>query len=34
MDLVPTSLHQRVPRLIGSPEDVQLAEEVYAARRA
>jgi fructose-1,6-bisphosphatase I len=34
LDLVPTSLHQRVPLLIGSPEDVRLAEEFYATRRA
>jgi fructose-1,6-bisphosphatase len=33
LDLVPTSPHQRVPLLIGSPEDVRLAEEFYAARR-
>ena len=32
-DLVPTSPHQRVPLLIGSPEDVQRAEEFYTARR-
>jgi fructose-1,6-bisphosphatase I len=34
LDLVPTAPHQRVPLLIGSSEDVQLAEEFYAARRA
>jgi fructose-1,6-bisphosphatase I len=34
LELVPTSPHQRVPLLIGSPEDVRLAEELYAARRA
>ena len=34
LDVVPTSPHQRVPLLIGSPEDVRLAEEFYAARRA
>lgn len=34
LDLVPTSPHQRVPLLIGSLEDVRLAEEFYAARRA
>jgi fructose-1,6-bisphosphatase I len=34
LDLVPTTPHQRVPLLIGSPEDVRLAEEFYAARRA
>jgi fructose-1,6-bisphosphatase len=33
LDLVPTSPHQRVPLLIGSLEDVRLAEEFYAARR-
>jgi fructose-1,6-bisphosphatase I len=33
LDLVPTGPHQRVPLLIGSPEDVRLAEEFYAARR-
>ena len=32
-DLVPASPHQRVPLLIGSPEDVRLAEDFYAARR-
>jgi fructose-1,6-bisphosphatase I len=30
LDLVPTQPHQRVPLLIGSPEDVRLAEEFYA----
>jgi fructose-1,6-bisphosphatase I len=34
LDLVPTAPHQRVPLLIGSPDDVRLAEEFYAARRA
>jgi fructose-1,6-bisphosphatase I len=34
LDLVPTGPHQRVPLLIGSAEDVRLAEEFYAARRA
>jgi len=34
LDLVPTAPHQRVPLLIGSAEDVRLAEEFYAARRA
>jgi fructose-1,6-bisphosphatase I len=33
LDLVPTAPHQRVPLLIGSPDDVRLAEEFYAARR-
>ena len=34
LDLAPTGPHQRVPLLIGSPEDVRLAEEFYADRRA
>ena len=34
LDLVPTAPHQRVPLLIGSSEDVRLAQEFYAARRA
>ncbi len=34
LDLAPASPHQRVPLLLGSPEDVRLAEEFYAARRA
>ena len=34
LDLVPTAPHQRVPLLIGSSQDVRLAEEFYAARRA
>jgi len=29
LDVVPTSLHQRVPLLIGSAEDVKLAESFY-----
>ncbi|HEX9818139.1 MAG TPA: class 1 fructose-bisphosphatase [Methylomirabilota bacterium] len=33
LDLVPTSPHQRVPLVIGSAEDVRLAEEFYAERR-
>jgi fructose-1,6-bisphosphatase I len=33
LDVVPTSPHQRVPLLIGSPEDVRLAEEFHAERR-
>jgi fructose-1,6-bisphosphatase I len=32
LDLVPTSPHQRVPLLIGSREDVRLADEFYGAR--
>lgn len=34
LDLVPTAPHQRVPLLIGSSQDVRLAEEFHAARRA
>jgi fructose-1,6-bisphosphatase I len=34
LDLTPTGPHQRVPLVIGSPEDVRLAEEFYADRRA
>jgi fructose-1,6-bisphosphatase I len=34
LDLAPTSPHQRVPLVIGSAEDVRLAEEFYADRRA
>jgi fructose-1,6-bisphosphatase I len=34
LDLKPTAPHQRVPVVIGSPEDVRLAEEFYADRRA
>lgn len=34
LDVAPVSPHQRVPLLIGSPEDVRLAEEFYAGRRA
>jgi fructose-1,6-bisphosphatase len=34
LDVVPTGPHQRVPLLIGSPEDVRLAEAFDAARRA
>ena len=33
LDLVPISPLQRVPLVIGSPEDVRLAEELYTARR-
>ena len=33
LDVVPASPHQRAPLLIGSPKDVRLAEEFYAARR-
>jgi fructose-1,6-bisphosphatase I len=29
LDIVPTSLHQRVPLLIGSAEDVTKAESFY-----
>jgi fructose-1,6-bisphosphatase I len=34
LELVPTGPHQRVPLVIGSPEDVRLAEEFYAERRS
>jgi fructose-1,6-bisphosphatase I len=34
LDVVPTSPHQRGPLVIGSPEDVRLAEDFYTARRA
>lgn len=34
LDLVPTAPHQRVPLLIGSREDVQLAEDFYAGKRS
>ena len=34
LDLVPTGPHQRVPLVIGSAEDVRLAEDFYADRRA
>jgi fructose-1,6-bisphosphatase I len=33
MQVVPRTPHQRVPLLIGSPEDVKLAEEFLAGRR-
>ena len=33
LDLVPTSPHQRVPLVIGSTDDVRLAEDFYAERR-
>ncbi|MFQ5899133.1 MAG: class 1 fructose-bisphosphatase [Candidatus Methylomirabilia bacterium] len=33
LEIFPTSYHQRVPLLIGSPEDVMLAEEFIAGRR-
>jgi fructose-1,6-bisphosphatase I len=33
LDVRPVDLHQRVPLLIGSPEDVDLAEAFYAGRR-
>jgi fructose-1,6-bisphosphatase I len=29
LDVQPTSLHQRIPLLIGSAEDVSLAESFY-----
>jgi fructose-1,6-bisphosphatase I len=33
LDVVPRSPHQRVPIMIGSAEDVALAEEFVAGRR-
>lgn len=33
LEIEPTAYHQRVPLLIGSPEDVTLAEEFIAGRR-
>lgn len=33
LDIHPTGLHERVPLLIGSPEDVALAEEFYAGHK-
>jgi len=33
MQIVPTTPHQRVPLMIGSPDDVKLAEEFLAGRR-
>jgi fructose-1,6-bisphosphatase I len=33
LDVVPTSPHQRVPLIVGSPEDVAIAEDFYAQRR-
>jgi fructose-1,6-bisphosphatase I len=33
LDLLPSGPHQRVPLIIGSPEDVALAEDFYAQRR-
>ena len=33
LDIQPTAYHQRVPLLIGSPEDVTLAEEFLTGRR-
>ncbi len=33
LDIQPTAYHQRVPLLIGSPEDVVLAEDFIAGRR-
>jgi fructose-1,6-bisphosphatase I len=34
LDLVPTAPHQRVPLLIGSAEDVRLAEDFYAGKHS
>jgi fructose-1,6-bisphosphatase I len=33
LEVKPTGPHQRVPLVIGSPEDVRMAEEFYADRR-
>jgi fructose-1,6-bisphosphatase I len=33
MDIEPTSLHQRVPLIIGSKSDVDIAEEFFAGKR-
>ena len=33
LDIVPTSLHERCPLFIGSPEDVRVAEDFLAGRR-
>jgi fructose-1,6-bisphosphatase I len=33
LDIQPTTYHQRVPLIIGSSEDVALAEDFYAHRR-
>jgi fructose-1,6-bisphosphatase I len=33
LDVKPTELHQRTPLFIGSPEDVQIAEEFIAGKR-
>jgi len=33
MTIQPAALHQRVPLLIGSPEDVTLGEDFIAGRR-
>jgi fructose-1,6-bisphosphatase I len=33
LDVAPTGPHQRVPLIVGSPEDVALAEDFYAQRR-
>jgi fructose-1,6-bisphosphatase I len=33
LELIPTDWHQRVPLLIGRPEDVTLALEFVAGRR-
>jgi fructose-1,6-bisphosphatase I len=34
LEVKPTGPHQRVPLVIGSPEDVRMAEDFYADRRA
>jgi fructose-1,6-bisphosphatase I len=34
LDIQPTKLHQRVPLIIGSPEDVRLAEDFIQGKRS
>ena len=34
LDIQPTSLHQRVPPIIGSKEDVDLAEKFFTGKMA
>jgi fructose-1,6-bisphosphatase I len=33
LDIEPSAYHQRVPIIIGSPDDVILAEEFYQGKR-
>jgi len=33
LDIIPTSLHERVPMFIGSVEDVRIAEEFVTGKR-